>query len=68
MPHANADRNLLFGILALQLNFITRDQLVAAMVAGDDGRRENPSVPSFWTKKRSRMTPGPCSKRSSEKH
>jgi len=30
---ASADRNLLFGILALQLDFITRDQLVAAMHA-----------------------------------
>ena len=27
----NADRNLLFGILALQMNFIDRDQLVEAM-------------------------------------
>src|SRR5438105_4002948 len=26
-----ADRNLLFGILALQMDFISRDQLVAAM-------------------------------------
>src|SRR5580765_4276691 len=26
-----ADRNLLFGILALQMNFITRDVLIAAM-------------------------------------
>lgn len=32
MP-ARADRNLLFGILALQMDFITRDQLVAAMNA-----------------------------------
>src|SRR6516225_8576136 len=29
----SADRNLLFGILALQLDFITRDALVAAMHA-----------------------------------
>src|SRR2546427_359000 len=28
-----ADRNLLFGILALQMNFISRDALVAAMHA-----------------------------------
>ena len=28
-----ADRNLLFGILALQMDFVTRDQLVAAMNA-----------------------------------
>ncbi len=27
----SADRNLLFGILALQMDFLTRDQLVAAM-------------------------------------
>jgi formylglycine-generating enzyme required for sulfatase activity/serine/threonine protein kinase len=33
MSQANADRNLLFGILALQLDFISRDQLVAAMHA-----------------------------------
>src|SRR6516165_6858550 len=32
MP-ANADRNLLFGILALQMDFISRDQLVIAMNA-----------------------------------
>src|SRR5262245_34106171 len=29
----NADRNLLFGILALQMDFIRRDDLVAAMNA-----------------------------------
>jgi eukaryotic-like serine/threonine-protein kinase len=29
----SADRNLLFGILALQMDFITRDQLIAAMSA-----------------------------------
>ena len=28
-----ADRNLLFGIVALQMDFITRDQLIAAMNA-----------------------------------
>ena len=33
MPNAHADRNLLFGILALQMDFITRDALVAAMHA-----------------------------------
>ena len=33
MPNAHADRNLLFGILALQLDFISRDALVAAMNA-----------------------------------
>ncbi len=30
-PAVDADRNLLFGILALQMDFITRDDLVAAM-------------------------------------
>ncbi len=30
-PSASADRNLLFGILSLQLDFISRDALVAAM-------------------------------------
>src|SRR5438045_7593141 len=30
---ASADRNLLFGVLALQLDFVSRDQLVAAMNA-----------------------------------
>jgi eukaryotic-like serine/threonine-protein kinase len=30
---ASADHNLLFGILALQMDFVTRDQLVAAMNA-----------------------------------
>ena len=30
---AGADRNLLFGILALQMDFITRDALIAAMNA-----------------------------------
>jgi hypothetical protein len=35
-PHAhtfNADRNLLFGIIALQMDFISRDQLIVAMGA-----------------------------------
>jgi serine/threonine-protein kinase len=33
-PHSHsADRNLLFGIIALQMDFITRDQLIAAMNA-----------------------------------
>jgi hypothetical protein len=31
-PHS-ADRNLLFGIIALQMDFISRDQLIAAMNA-----------------------------------
>ena len=33
MTRAGADRNLLFGILALQLDFIDRDDLVVAMNA-----------------------------------
>ena len=33
MPPQLADRNLLFGIVALQMNFINRDQLVAGMNA-----------------------------------
>lgn len=33
MAHPQADRNLLFGILALQMDFISRDGLVAAMNA-----------------------------------
>src|SRR6266542_1936645 len=33
MPAAAADRNLLFGILALQMDFVSRDALVAAMNA-----------------------------------
>ncbi len=33
MPKSSADRNLLFGILALQMDFISRDALVAAMHA-----------------------------------
>jgi len=33
MPQAQADRNLLFGILAVQMDFINREQLIAAMNA-----------------------------------
>jgi len=33
MSRGSADRNLLFGILALQMDFVTRDQLIAAMNA-----------------------------------
>src|SRR6516164_1370386 len=33
MPQTHSDRNLLFGILALQLDFINRDALVRAMQA-----------------------------------
>src|SRR5262249_37485117 len=32
-PHGGADYNLLFGILALQMDFISRDALIAAMHA-----------------------------------
>ncbi len=32
-PSHNADRNLLVGIIALQMDFISRDQLIAAMAA-----------------------------------
>jgi len=30
MARVNADRNLLFGVLALQLDFISREALIAA--------------------------------------
>jgi serine/threonine-protein kinase len=33
VSHSQADRNLLVGMLALQLNFVTREQLIAATVA-----------------------------------
>ena len=33
MPHVSAYCNLLFGILRLAVDFITRDQLIAAMNA-----------------------------------
>ena len=33
MSQAGADRNLLLGILALQMDFISRDDLIAAMSA-----------------------------------
>ncbi len=33
MSDANHDRNLLFGVLAVQLDFVSRDQLIAAMNA-----------------------------------
>jgi hypothetical protein len=32
-PRPAADRNLLFGVLALQMDFVGRDQLIAAMNA-----------------------------------
>ena len=31
MAESNTDRNLLFGMLALQMDFITRDALINAM-------------------------------------
>jgi hypothetical protein len=33
----HADRNLLFGILAVQMNFVARDALIAAMPGGREG-------------------------------
>jgi serine/threonine protein kinase len=33
MDHARADRNLLYGVMALQLGFVGRDDLIEAMVA-----------------------------------
>jgi hypothetical protein len=33
MSRAHADRSLLFGILALQMDFMSREQFVAAMHA-----------------------------------
>jgi eukaryotic-like serine/threonine-protein kinase len=33
MTQADSDRNLVFGIIALQMNFISRDPLIAAMHA-----------------------------------
>src|SRR5262249_32600864 len=33
MPGPSADRNLLFGILAVQLDFVSKDALIAAMNA-----------------------------------
>jgi hypothetical protein len=38
MPSAAANRNLLFGILALQMDFIGRDALIAGMNAWVLGR------------------------------
>jgi hypothetical protein len=32
-PSPSADRNLLFGLLALQMDFVSRDQLIDAMNA-----------------------------------
>ena len=33
MSDWSADRNLLFGVLALQMDFLTRDQLIEGMQA-----------------------------------
>src|SRR5262245_22253658 len=33
MAHAHSDRNLLFGVLALQMDFVSRDALIAAVNA-----------------------------------
>src|SRR5262245_4673436 len=33
VPPVNTDRNLLFGVVALQMNFVGRDELIAAMNA-----------------------------------
>ena len=33
MASANADRNLLYGVLALQMGFIGRDALISALNA-----------------------------------
>src|SRR5438552_4022178 len=41
MPGSASDRNLLFGILDLQMDFISRDQLVAAMYAWVPGSRRS---------------------------
>jgi hypothetical protein len=32
-PSPNADRNLIFGLLALQMDFVSREQLIEAMTA-----------------------------------
>ncbi|QDS99846.1 serine/threonine-protein kinase [Adhaeretor mobilis] len=43
MSHSDADHNLLVGVLALQLDFISREQLIAATKAWS-GQREVPLV------------------------
>ena len=45
MANANGDRNLLFGILALQMDFISRDALIRA--DGNDRRKESRAA---WSK------------------
>jgi hypothetical protein len=39
--HPCADRNLLFGILALQMDFISRDALIAARHAWVQDKKKN---------------------------
>ena len=66
---AAADRNLLFGILALQMDFISRDALIAAMNAwvldkakplgADPASSRRPWPPAM---------PTPCSSRWSQEH
>ena len=46
MAHVDADRNLLFGLLALQNNFIDRDALVDAFLAGSPTARSPGPGPS----------------------
>jgi hypothetical protein len=45
-PHTGADRNLLFGILALHLNFVTRDALTQAIHAWVLDKAKPP--PGVW--------------------
>ena len=58
----SSDRNLLFGILALQMDFVTRDALVAAMNAWVLDK-QSPSATSCWTSVRSRPMSTTCSTR-----
>ncbi len=60
MATPNADRNLLFGILALQMDFISRDALIAAMNAwvldkAKTARRDPRRAESAWP-----PIAGPC--------
>jgi eukaryotic-like serine/threonine-protein kinase len=41
MPDSSAERNLLFGLLALQMDFITRDALITALTTWA-GAKERP--------------------------
>jgi len=56
----SADRNLLFGILALQMDFISREQLISAMHAWvlDKGKpaRPDPSRAQEWVQKNPAMS------------